>query len=78
MRKLESDYRYLSNFISFKYNFSFIIVLLVDFFFELELQNLKIFIALFNTLFCSISISVLFVLIQILFTLKIFMVYFKN
>lgn len=51
MRKLESDYRYLVILFVLNIIFSFIIVLLFDFFFELELQNLKLIIVLFVTLF---------------------------
>jgi hypothetical protein len=51
MRKLESDYRYLVILFVLNIIFSFIIVLLVDFFFELELRNLKFIIALLITLF---------------------------
>ena len=51
MRKLESDYRYLVILFVLNIIFSFIIVLLFDFFFELELQNLKFIIVLFVTLF---------------------------
>ena len=41
MRKLESDYKYLVILFVLNIIFSFLIVLLVDFFFKLKLQNLK-------------------------------------
>ena len=51
MRKLESDYRYLVILFVLNIIFGFLIVFLVDFFFELDLQNLKFIIELFITLF---------------------------
>jgi hypothetical protein len=51
MRKLETDFRYLVILFVLNIIFSFIIVLLIDFFFELELQNLKFIIVIFITLF---------------------------
>ena len=58
MRKLESDYKYLVILFVLNIIFGFLIVLLVDFFFKLELQNLKFIITPLITLVLMYGLNV--------------------
>ena len=60
MRKLESDYKYLVILFVLNIIFGFLIVLLVDFFFKLELQNLKFILTLFIALVLMYGYKCLF------------------